>query len=92
MVNNEVNSAICYLSSLSSPTRRIPASTWKDGEKGEALVRTGDPIRYWRCVGHIPETFFAFPQRLLGTLSLNDLLDHRAKLLHRLLKQLLRRL
>ena len=42
-------------------------------DKREELVRTCDPDHYRRCVGHLPEAFFAFPQRGLGALALGDI-------------------
>src|SRR5262245_45717290 len=42
-------------------------------EKSELLIRTRNPDHYRGCVGHIPESLFAFTQRSFGFLALGDI-------------------
>ena len=44
-------------------------------KKVQELVRAGNPNHYRRCVGHIPETLFAFAQRGFGPPALGDVVN-----------------
>jgi hypothetical protein len=42
-------------------------------KEGDELVRTRYPDHYRRCIGHVSEAFFAFPQRCLNLLPLRNI-------------------